>query len=748
MRLHSGYFCLIFVSTLTLVQSNPVSFADEPGVPPVVARALRDSPFGQRGIRASKARARQHATSQTSGLSFANAVDYSSGGEDAVLTVVADVNGDGKPDLVVANSCPPNSSTCPSPTDEGSVGVLLGNGDGTFRPPVVYDSGGVLATWVAVADVNGDGKPDLVVTNLCVNTSSCANGTVSVLLGNGDGTFQAAVAYDSGGIAAESVAVADMNGDRKPDLVVSNCTNCSTYGDGSVAVLLGNGDGTFQAAHAIDSGGYAPLSIAVADVNGDGKPDVVVGQCSGPTFGCFPGEVGVLFGHGDGTLQTAVNYSSGADVPMAIAVADVNGDGKLDVLVSNQGTDDLHLNGAVGVLLGNGDGTFQPPVIYDAGGVGTAGLAVADVNGDGELDVVVTDKLGSCQTGSTVAVLLGNGDGTFQAAAGFCFTGSLPTSVAAADVNGDGRADLIATNNFGTTSGISVVGVLINTGTTVVLSPPSLNFAPQAPGTSSSPQTVTLTNRGIAALTLSGITISGANAAGFTQTNNCPSALAVNASCQIKVTSVPQSPGSQNASLNVADNAPDSPQTVALTGIGQDFSLAVAPGTTSVTPGQAGNYTVTVSPLSGFSQKVTLTCSGAPPQSTCTLNPSSVTLNGSSNATANIAVATSGTSAELIYPGRTSPPGLLALWLAPLSLGLVVLGRPDGGQGGTRLLRVLALVCLFAVGFSVSSCGGGGSSKGGGSGTPTGTYVVSVTGTFSSGSAELTHTAKFTLVVQ
>jgi hypothetical protein len=384
-------------------------------------------------------------------LNFANAVDYGSGGEEATSVAVADVNGDGKPDLVVANSCPPNSSTCPSPTDEGSVGVLLGNGDGTFRPPVVYDSGGVLATWVAVADVNGDGKPDLLVTNLCVNTSSCANGTVSVLLGNGDGTFQAAVAYDSGGIAAESVAVADMNGDRKPDLVVSNCTNCSTYGDGSVAVLLGNGDGTFQAAHAIDSGGYAPLSIAVADVNGDGKPDVVVGQCSGPTFGCFPGEVGVLLGNGDGTLQTAVNFSSGADVPVAIAVADVNGDGKLDVLVSNQGTDDLHLNGAVGVLLGNGDGTFQPPVIYDAGGVGTAGLAVADVNGDGELDVVVTDKVGSCLTVSTVAVLLGNGDGTFQAAAGFCFTGFLPTSVAVADVNGDGRPDLIATNNFGTT---------------------------------------------------------------------------------------------------------------------------------------------------------------------------------------------------------------------------------------------------------------------------------------------------------
>src|SRR5580693_4623455 len=167
MRFHAGYVCLIFVSTLTLAQSNSVSFTNEPGVSPVNAQSLRDLPSGQRGIRASKASARQHATSQTSGLNFANAVDYGSGGEEATSVAVADVNGDGKPDLVVANSCPPNSSTCPSPTDEGSVGVLLGNGDGTFRPPVVYDSGGVLATWVAVADVNGDGKPDLLVTNLC-----------------------------------------------------------------------------------------------------------------------------------------------------------------------------------------------------------------------------------------------------------------------------------------------------------------------------------------------------------------------------------------------------------------------------------------------------------------------------------------------------------------------------------------------------------------------------------------------------
>jgi len=212
------------------------------------------------------------------------------------------------------------------------------------------------------------------------------------------------------------------------------------------------------------------------------------------------------------------------------------------------------------------------------------------------------------------------------------------------------------------------------------------------------------------------------------------------------VTSVPQSAGGQTASLNISDNAPDSPQTVALTGIGQDFSVAVAPGSMTVTPGQAGNYTVTVSPLSGFSETVTLSCSGTPPQSTCTLNPSSVTLNGSSNATANIAVVTSGTSAALSYPGSGSGAGLFALGLVPLSLGLVVLGKSDGSQWRPRLLRVVALICLSAVGAGISSCGGGGGSSG--NGTSPGTYTVSVSGTFTSGSAKLTHIVEVTLVVQ
>lgn len=140
---------------------------------------------------------------------------------------------------------------------------------------MTYGPGGVTPLFVAVVDVNADGKLDLVVANRCGNNGCLADSLVSVLLGNGDGTFQPALNYDSGGLFTSSVAVADVNGDGKPDLLVANdCAdpNC----DGSVDVLLGNGDGTFQTGVSYLTGGNDAFSIAVGDVNGDGKPDLAV----------------------------------------------------------------------------------------------------------------------------------------------------------------------------------------------------------------------------------------------------------------------------------------------------------------------------------------------------------------------------------------------------------------------------------------------------------------------------------------
>ena len=294
---------------------------------------------------------------------FLAAPTYGSGGYYAESVAVEDVNGDGKPDLVVTDQC--SDSGC---VNHGFVGVLLGKGDGTFQPVVKYDSGGYDAFSVAVEDVNGDGKPDLVVANVCAASNCSTGGAVSVLLGNGDGTFQAAKSYGSGGQDAYSLAVEDLNGDGKPDLITANyCADSNCVIDGSVGVLLGDGDGTFRAAVTYSSGAYHTVSVAVGDVNGDGKPDLVVASDCTSSSNCANGSVGVLLGNGNGTFRAAVSYSSGGYEAQSVAVADVNGDRKMDLLVANAicAPSDC-ATGSVGVLLGNGDGTFQPVVTYDS----------------------------------------------------------------------------------------------------------------------------------------------------------------------------------------------------------------------------------------------------------------------------------------------------------------------------------------------------------------------------------------------
>jgi hypothetical protein len=210
---------------------------------------------------------------------------------------------------------------------------LPGNGDGTFRPVVTYDSGGDEARSVAIADVNGDGRPDLVVANWCDSTA-CATSSIGVLLGNGNGTFQTAVDYSWGAPLADSVVVADVNGDGKPDLLVANEFDMSGV-SGRVAVLLGNGNGTFQTAVIYESGGYEADSVAVGDVNGDGKPDLLVANQCINSQKCS-GEVSVLLGNGDGTFQAPLPYPSGGSEAYSITLADVNGDGRPDLLVANR----------------------------------------------------------------------------------------------------------------------------------------------------------------------------------------------------------------------------------------------------------------------------------------------------------------------------------------------------------------------------------------------------------------------------
>jgi hypothetical protein len=311
---------------------------------------------------------------------FQPPTSYSPGGWSVAI---GDFNGDGKLDLVVADP------------DDGEVYVRLGNGDGTFQAAQTVSNYPILTLTpvsVAVADVNGDGKPDLVVAGW---TTSYA-GVVSVQLGNGDGTFQPAVTYDAGGTYAWLVAVADVNGDGHPDLIVPDSFRVNE-GQGVVGVLLGNGDGTFQPVVTYDTAGYYAYSVAVADINGDSKPDLIVGN--------GVGGVGVLLGNGDGTFRTQWNYFLAGDHETSVAIGDVNGDGNPDLVVANATVPPvLH------VLLGNGDGTFQTPVKYSPGGWHPNAVAISDVNADGRTDLLIANNCtarDNCSIGN-VSVLLNN----------------------------------------------------------------------------------------------------------------------------------------------------------------------------------------------------------------------------------------------------------------------------------------------------------------------------------------------------
>jgi MBG domain (YGX type)/Bacterial Ig-like domain (group 3)/FG-GAP-like repeat/FG-GAP repeat len=301
-----------------------------------------------------------------------------------------------------------------------TVSVLLGNGDGTFQPQVAYATGTDPYS-VAVGDFNGDGKLDLAVAN---NVS----GTVSVLLGNGDGTFQTQATYTVA-VGADSVAVGDFNRDGKADLVVAR------YNQAEVSVLLGRGDGTFQP-QVTYAAGIHPYSAVVADLNGDGKLDLIVANSGSNT-------VSVLFGNGDGTFQTQVTYATGSN-PQVVVVADLNGDGRPDLVVANFGSN------TVSVLAGNGDGTLQAQVTY-AVGSGPESLAVGDFNNDTAADVVVGNL-----NSNTVSVLSGKGNGTLLPQVTYA-TGANPHAVAVGDFSGDGNSDL-AVANFGD----NTVSVLLN----------------------------------------------------------------------------------------------------------------------------------------------------------------------------------------------------------------------------------------------------------------------------------------------
>jgi len=402
------------------------------------------------------------------------ASDPTKGSAEAV--VIADVNADHKPDLLVAHGC--GEEVCDS-----KVGVLLGLGNGRFQPVVLYSSGGSGSSSLAVADVNRDGKLDVVVTHCHpLGDGNCPvkqNGTVGILLGNGNGTFQPPTNYDAGGFASWSVATGDLNGDGKLDLVVAN--RGSTLTDGSVAVLLGNGDGTFQSP--VTYPVHDPVSVTIADLNRDGKQDVVVACVESPSV------IGIMLGDGNGILHDPIFKTSGGIYTWGVTVGDLNGDGKPDIAAASAcpltGCTNTSV-GSAGVLIGRGDGTFRSTVSYPTGVFGAVKVAIADINGDGKPDLVVANDNSGTNIGS-VGILRGNGNGTFQTALNYGTGGAVTTSVATADVNADGRTDVVATNrcfdrthNCNVGGGVSVLLKATYGTTTVVTSSSPSSVAGQA----------------------------------------------------------------------------------------------------------------------------------------------------------------------------------------------------------------------------------------------------------------------------
>lgn len=427
---------------------------------------------------------------------------------------IADLNGDGSADIVAPN------------TNSNTVSVLLGNGDGTFRPRVDYATS-TAPTDVTVADFNGDGKLDLAVANV---NGSAAN-SVSVLLGNGDGTFRPHVDYASFG-EPFTVVAADLNRDGKIDLVTANDTS-----PGGISVLLGNGDGTFQPYTFYPDAGYQTIGVAVGDFNHDGILDVVAA-------GGLSGSVSLFLGNGDGTFQPHIDFPAGNQA-LELTVADFDGDGNLDIAVANT-------SNSVSILLGRGDGTFQPQVQYSVPNTPFS-ITSVDVNGDGKVDLAVA-------TGSpfiSVSLLLGNGDGTFQPHIDFASSGA--AGISAGDFNNDGLIDFSGANNGGVTT------LIQDHGTVIALSPSSVKFATQLVGTVSSTQIVKLTNSGSSTISISSMSLGTPN---FAVISKCGRSVQPGQSCNILLYFTPTASGNLTDTLSVYDSGGGSPQLVTLSGAG------------------------------------------------------------------------------------------------------------------------------------------------------------------------------------
>ena len=500
-------------------------------------------------------------------------------GQGPAWGAVADFNKDGKLDVVVPNSPSQN------------ISILLGNGDGSMQPAVNIPFPELSPSFVVTGDFNNDGNPDFAVfSSWCPNF---VNAPLVTYLGKGDGTFQSPVSSNISGLsscgALNAMVAGDFNGDGKLDLGMLLTVNTGP----EIAIMLGNGDGTFQAPKVTAAPGGRATWLSVGDLNKDGKLDAVVVQY-------MNNQIQVFLGNGDGTFQAPTTLATGR-LPGFSVLGDFNGDGNLDIFVGNQ--QDVNAE----IYLGVGDGTFLAPSIVSVQPTNSPPSieVVGDFNLDGNLDVLLTHN---DNRGTGITLLLGNGDGTFQTAQNYLVSGGSSVT-AVGDFNGDGAPDALLVD-----TGEEFISILLNqTPPPIAVAPSSLAFGNQLVGSTSAAQVIKVSNNGSTATTI-GVAISG----DFAETNTCPvnpATLAPATSCNISVTFKPTATGPLNGSVTVTDPLPGSPQVIALSGTG------VAP---IVTLG--GNSIAFGNQIVGTSsavQMVSLTNTG-----TATLNISSIAITG------------------------------------------------------------------------------------------------------------------------
>ncbi|MFB7361613.1 FG-GAP repeat domain-containing protein [Streptomyces hydrogenans] len=433
--------------------------------------------------------AAQAAPDPTVSFAGATAVPLPAGSGKGTAPALGDLNGDGRTDLVTAVK------------GSNTLVAALGDGKGGFGPGVSFGlDTGVFPTAVALADLNGDGRLDAVVaaalTKRPTQHGTESMGSVVELLGDGRGGFAPATSFfaptlvdpSTDALFPSDIAVADMNGDARPDVLTSN-----TNGD-TVSVWTNDGTGALGTATNHYVGGGRPTShsarqlrpagLEAGDVNGDGRLDVV-------TVNAGSSDISVLFGDGKGRLGPATRFADGVPLGGALALGDVSGDGRPDVAVA-------HTDRTITVFLGDGAGAFGAPVTHPVGGRALAGVAITDVDTDGKPDLVTDNGPDDQPT-----VLLGDGTGTFRNAGPLYATASGANGAyAVGDLNADGRPDLAA----GSTAAGVAAQVLLNTskrkGTAQAMSVrvakapgvlsmevnlPAVNFGTLTPGTVSDP---------------------------------------------------------------------------------------------------------------------------------------------------------------------------------------------------------------------------------------------------------------------